>query len=79
MRSNPVQGNRPALVAATVVILITSASQLGGCASARKADFYAIRSVRIGSMPGDASVIVRAEPAGLLVQERRAMALGPHD
>lgn len=79
MRSNPVQGNRPALVAATVVVLITSASQLGGCGSTRKADFYAIRNVRIGSMPGDGSVIVRAQPSSLLAQERRAMALGPRD
>jgi len=79
MRSNPVHGARPSLVAATVVVLISSASQMGGCTSARKADFYAIRSVRIGAMPGDSSLIVRTEPAALLVQERRALALGPKD
>lgn len=65
-------GSRHALF--TVVVLV-SASQMGACVNQRRADFYAIRSIRLPAQPGDGSVIVRSEPKGLLDGERQALAL----
>jgi hypothetical protein len=79
MRSSHKPGVKPMLTSAAVITVLVSTSQLGGCASSVKRDFYAIRNVRIGASAGDATVIVRAEPAGLLTRERRAMALAPTD
>jgi hypothetical protein len=79
MRSSHKPGVKPMLSTAVIVTVLASTSQLGGCTSAVKRDFYAIRSVRIGSTAGDATVIVRANPSGLLTRERRAMALAPSE
>lgn len=65
-------GSRHALVTAVV---LASATQLGACVNHRRADFYAIRNIRLQAQPGDGSVIVRSEPKGLLAGERQALAL----
>ncbi|KAA0216226.1 MAG: hypothetical protein DYG94_05700 [Leptolyngbya sp. PLA3] len=57
------------------VVVLASATQLVACTNHRRADFYAIRNIRLDSHPGDGSVIVRAEPRGLLAGERQALAL----
>ncbi|MCL4220757.1 MAG: hypothetical protein KJZ65_05260 [Phycisphaerales bacterium] len=67
-RSTP----RPALL--TVVVLV-SATQVGGCVDHRRADFYALRNIRLYPKPGNGTVIVRSEPMSLLAGERQAMAL----
>ncbi len=79
MRSSHRPGVKPMLTTAAIVTVLASTSQLGGCTSSVKRDFYAIRSVRINASPGDATIIVRAEPTRLLTRERRAMALAPSD
>lgn len=57
------------------VVVLTSASQMGACVNHRRADFYALRNIRLHPQPGDGSVIVRSEPKGLLTSERQALAL----
>lgn len=66
----------PATRAATLTIVVLACSTvLTGCSDHRRADFYAIRDLRIAAEPGDGSIIVRAEPMDLLARERRAVAL----
>lgn len=66
----------PATRAAALTIVVLACSTIiGGCSDHRRADFYAIRNVRIAAEPGDGSIIVRAEPMDLLARERRALAL----
>ncbi len=79
MRSSHKPGVKPMLTTAAIVTVLASTAQLGGCTSSVRQDFYAIRSVRINASPGDATIIVRAEPMGLLTRERRALALAPSD
>ncbi|RMH11534.1 MAG: hypothetical protein D6695_08985 [Planctomycetota bacterium] len=67
-----------ALLVGTIVVL-ASASHLGGCADTRRSDFYAMRKIRVHAQRGDQSIIVRARPADLLTRERQALALSRSD
>lgn len=66
--------------AALVVTALLASGTLGGCmTNTAKRDFYAMRNVRLRSVQGDLTVIVRADPTDLLTRERRALALGSAD